>query len=421
MKITALLSVVIIFCSQLSGQEPPSGLAVADFAGRGVPANDAATLADRFSAELSATGKFRVIERSRLSEIIKETAFQQAVCSDPACAADLGKLVAAKKIILGSVAKVGGVFTVNIRLVSVETGQIEQNLSEDCDCGIEELLTGTLRRMARKLAGVTGANEGAIVSLQKGEASVFVKSAPDSARVLVDGRIMDGVTPLTVQGLPAGRHDIRVQKGDLAATTIVSLGARQIKKLQLMLKQQETALKVLTNPSEAEIYINVQPTRSRWFDQLTPAVFENPKGDSLRLTLFKPGFLDSTFTVILSKNKENMVSVDMKAADPEYLKLQNRFLSQRMKRRVGFRLSLASALLAVAGTTAVVLAQKDYGDAEDIKNRLDQAVILSGPDYDRDVDLNKQKNDDGNLKSTLGYGLLGAAAAGVGVGLFLYF
>ncbi|MFH0918981.1 MAG: PEGA domain-containing protein [Fibrobacterota bacterium] len=401
--------------------EAPVSVAVADFAARGVAANDAAAMADRFSAELSAAGKFQVIERSRLSEIVRETALQQAVCSDPACATDLGKLLAAKKIVLGSVSKVGGIFSVTVRFVNVETGQIEQNLSEDCDCGIEELLTATLRRMARKLAGVTGSGEGAIVSLQKGEASVFVKSIPDSARVLVDGRIMDGVTPLTVQGIPSGRHDIRVQKGNLAATTIVSLGARQIKKLQLTLRQQETALKVLTNPSEAEVYVNAQPTRSRGYDQLTPAVFESPKGDRIRLTLFKPGFLDSTFTVVLSKNTENMVSVDMKAGDPEYLKLQNRFLSQRMKRRVGFRLSLASVLLAAGGTTSVLLAQKDYRDATDAKNRLDQAAILSGPDYERDVALNKKKNDAGNLKSTLGYGLLGAGTVGLGAGLYFYF
>lgn len=396
-------------------------LAVADFTGRGVSAGDAAAMADRFSAELSSTGKFQVIERSRISEIFKEAALQQAVCSDPACATDLGKLVSAKKIVLGSVSKVGGIFTVNIRLVNVETGQVEQNLGEDCDCGVEELLTNTLRRMARKLAGVGGAAEGAIVSLQKGDASVFVKSAPDSAMVLVDGRIMDGVTPLTIQGVPSGRHDIRVQKGNLAATAIVSLGARQIKKLQFTLKPQKTALKVLTNPSEAEVYINAQPTRSRWYDELTPAVFNAPGRDSLRITLFKPGFLDSSFTVALSKNKENLVSVDLKAGDPEYLKLQNRFLALRFKRRVGFRLSLASAALAAGGVAAVILSQKDYGDAKDAQALLEKSVIKAGPVYENALDENKSKNEAGDFKATTGLGLFGGAAACLAAGLVLFF
>jgi hypothetical protein len=271
------------------------------------------------------------------------------------------------------------------------------------------------------MAGIAGSAEGAIVSLQKGDAAVFIKSAPDSARVIVDGRIMDGLTPITAQGLPAGRHDIRVRKGDLAATVIVTLSARQLKKLRLTLKPQKTALKVLTNPSEAEVYEDAQPTRSKWYDQLTPAVFDGFDRDSIRLTLFKPGFMDTTIRVLLAANKENTVSVDLTGADPEYQKLQRRFLKQRGQRRLGFRLSLASAVLAACGTAFVFLAQKDYRDAESAKERLDKAVIRTGAEFDATAGENKDKNASGNLKSTLGAGFLGVAAAGFGAGLCLYF
>jgi hypothetical protein len=125
--------------------------------------------------------------------------------------------------------------------------------------------------------------------------------------------------------------------------------------------------------------------------------------------------------VALSRNKENLVSIELKPADADYLKLQTRFLSQRAKRRVGFRLSLASLVLAAGGATSIILSQKDYQSAKEAKSRLDQAVILSGPDYNSDLALNKKKNDAGNLKSTLGYGLLGASALGLGIGVYLYF
>jgi hypothetical protein len=322
--------------------------------------------------------------------------------------------------VLGSVAKVGGIYTVNIRLANVETGGVEKSFSEDCDCGIEELLTATLRRIAYKLSGVSGLGEGAIVSLHKGDASLFVKSVPDSAMVLIDGRIMDGMTPVNIQGLPSGRHDIRVQKGDLVATAIVTLSSNRIRKLSLRMSKQETALKVLTTPSEAEVYIDARISRSRWPDQITPALFNRVKSDSFTVSIFKPGYLDTAITVHITPNKENLISFDLVKAEPALEIFQNKLLKQRSERRLGFRLILGSVLAAAGGGTAVYLAQRDYGRALEIKEILELSVVQNA-DRIALEDENAAKTRSAEMKSYLGYGLFGAAGAGIAIGMVLYF
>lgn len=400
---------------------PKPSLAVSDFQGRGVSAEEALTLSDRYTAEIMQTGRFQVLERSRISEIMKEHAFRQSWCNDAACAVEIGRLIAVRKMVIGAVSRVGGIFTVNVRMVDVETGAIETNLSEDCDCGLEEVLTGVLGRMASKMAGTAGKGEGAVVSLDKGDASLFVKSTPEGARVLVDGRIMDGVTPLTVQGLPAGRHDVRVQRGDSAASAILTLRSRRIERVRLALRRQETALKVISAPSEAEVYLNCRPGKSRWPDETTPALFEGGLDSVIHITLFKPGYFDTSFTVLTARNKETSVNVSLAAADTGYRNLQERFVIQRKHRHWGFRLCLGAGLLAAGGAAAVILALKDYDDAEAAKTTLDQSVIRSGPGYEGLLKENKDKSDSGNLKATAGVGLFGAAAACLGAGLLLYF
>ncbi len=396
-------------------------LAVSDFIFRAVSENDAAAMADRLSAELSATNAFKVLERTRMKDVFAEAAFQQTWCDEPACATAIGKLISVQKLVLGSISKVGSIYTINIRLVDVGTGEVEKNLSEDCDCAIEELLVSVLKRMAGKIAGTSGSNEGAIVSLDKGNASLFVKSIPDGAKVFVNGRIIEGLTPLTIQGLPAGRHDIRVQKNDSSASVLTDLSSRKIKRLKLKLKKEKTTLKIFTEPSEAEVFINSIPRRSNYPNQISPAVFNNFNKDSARIYIFRNGFFDTTAIAIIRKNRENVISLKLVEGDTTYKKLQDKFIKSRWERRLGFKLSVSSITLAMAGTAALFMAEKDFSEANDLKTRLDNASIRTGSEYDAVKALNKEKHDSGQIKQNAGIGIISTGAFLGLLGIYFYF
>jgi len=128
-------------------------IAALDLTGEGIPASQLRALSDRLRHELFATGRFRVMERARMQDILKEQGFQVSGCVSTECVVEAGQLIGVQRIVAGSLGKVGTVYTVNIRLINVETGEIERTAVKDCRCSIEDVLTRTLAEAAVELAG----------------------------------------------------------------------------------------------------------------------------------------------------------------------------------------------------------------------------------------------------------------------------
>jgi len=125
-------------------------IAVAEFSAQGVSASDAAVIADILRNELVKTGGFKVIEKQNMERILAEQAFQQSGCTTEECAVRLGKLLNIQRIIVGSFGKLMDKYLVNLRVVSVETGEI---IFGDSVGGrsVEEMETG-LKGVAARIA-----------------------------------------------------------------------------------------------------------------------------------------------------------------------------------------------------------------------------------------------------------------------------
>ena len=159
-------------------EEDTITLAVLDFGGQNVDSTVTIPLADRFRSELLETKKYAVMERTEMHKILEEQNFQRSECVDQTCAVEAGQLIAVKKIVTGTVAKIGGIYTVNTKMLNVATGRIDKNVSEDCDCPIEKVLTETMKRIAFKMAGLKVEERKTKITAQRGDASLFVKTEP---------------------------------------------------------------------------------------------------------------------------------------------------------------------------------------------------------------------------------------------------
>ncbi len=100
-------------------------LAVIDFEAKGVARSAAQTASDWLRTEIINTGAFRVIERSAMDTILKEQAFSMTGCTDTSCAVKVGKLLSAKKMLIGSIEKWNDRVFVNGRIIDVEKGVAE--------------------------------------------------------------------------------------------------------------------------------------------------------------------------------------------------------------------------------------------------------------------------------------------------------
>jgi TolB-like protein len=157
---TALLCIGMSASGQ-DAQEPELAagstpfVAVKSMQARGISEDEAATLSDVLRGKLMESGRFRVMERGQMEEILREQAFQQSgACTEEACLVEMGQLLGIEQLIAGSIGKVGSAYAINARVISVKTGEILHTVAHHYTGPIESLLTSEMNVVARKLAGL---------------------------------------------------------------------------------------------------------------------------------------------------------------------------------------------------------------------------------------------------------------------------
>jgi TolB-like protein len=128
-----------------------TNIAVVDLRGYGISEMDALALTNRLTTELFKMGIFTVLEREKMQDILNEQGFQQSGCTTSECLVEAGKLLNVQQIVGGSVSKIGEFYTIELRMIDVESGKILSVANEDIEGSIGEVLTRGIRKTAIKL------------------------------------------------------------------------------------------------------------------------------------------------------------------------------------------------------------------------------------------------------------------------------
>ncbi|MEE9167492.1 MAG: DUF5683 domain-containing protein [Candidatus Neomarinimicrobiota bacterium] len=120
---TSILPVLTLIFSAVCAQDTRPTVAVVDFEGRGISQLEAQTLTDRFRSSIANTGGVRLVERRMMEEVLQEQGFQQTGCTSDECAVEVGQLLGVQQMFGGAIGKVGETFTIDARMISVETGE----------------------------------------------------------------------------------------------------------------------------------------------------------------------------------------------------------------------------------------------------------------------------------------------------------
>lgn len=140
------------FIQQVYGQTQARRIAVLDLRGDGVSDSEARTLTDRLRSRLVNTGAFIVLEREQMDEILNEQGFQQSGCVSDECLVEIGRMVGVQEMVGGSIGKIGSTYTLDLRIIDVQSGRIMKTVSEDYRGDADGLL-GVLDVAAQKIAG----------------------------------------------------------------------------------------------------------------------------------------------------------------------------------------------------------------------------------------------------------------------------
>ena len=116
---------------------------------------DLSAIAGRFETELSKTGQLQVLERRNMDLILQEQGFQQSgACNSSECQVQVGQLLGVDRIITGTLTKVDKLYTLNLKMVDVGSGQNALSHALDIRGSLEDVMRGGCYEMAQIFAGL---------------------------------------------------------------------------------------------------------------------------------------------------------------------------------------------------------------------------------------------------------------------------
>jgi TolB-like protein len=126
MKIIIIVFIIII-CNQIYSQDKNITLAILDFENNCIQDREkfdplTSGIPSMLASKLTNITKLKFVERERLNDVLNELNLDQSTEIDPSTAQNLGKLLGARALILGSFMILDDKMRVDLRIVETETG-----------------------------------------------------------------------------------------------------------------------------------------------------------------------------------------------------------------------------------------------------------------------------------------------------------
>jgi hypothetical protein len=199
------LLLLVISTFLYSQQKPLPAIAVCDLTSQGINQRESNSISVQLCTALQKTGKFHVVERTKMLEICKK---QKRICTTDSCLLKIGKLLGLNTIVAGSL---GGVLAV--RILDVETGNLIACDSVNYRIGMD---SGTVCKFIEKLVRgfFMGINKSILVSARQ-------ENVADVKRLLADGADVNthdsaGSTPLHIAAAEGNAGLVKLLIGNAA-------------------------------------------------------------------------------------------------------------------------------------------------------------------------------------------------------------
>ena len=141
----------ILFIASLFAREY---IAIVDFEGIDVSENQARALTQRLTSEMIALEVYQVLERSEMKRLLDEQKVQYSGCVNMKCAVEIGKMIGAKFMVVGSISNLGSTYSIDARLINVETSESYVSAKYDTSGEIDMLLKDGMVSVAHQLSEI---------------------------------------------------------------------------------------------------------------------------------------------------------------------------------------------------------------------------------------------------------------------------
>ncbi|MDZ7266343.1 MAG: CsgG/HfaB family protein [candidate division KSB1 bacterium] len=163
-KDTGWLAILLfLFCvvTASPGQEEKPRIAVLDFQSIGCDSSLGLAASEILRTELGSLGTYRIIERSQLMKVMQEQSLQLSGAVDEQAMVEIGKILGARMVVVGSLVRTGRTFTLNSRFIDVQTAEVRK--SQNIRGNSEDEISNMCSSLA-KVISEEGTSSGGTVS-----------------------------------------------------------------------------------------------------------------------------------------------------------------------------------------------------------------------------------------------------------------
>lgn len=137
----------------------------------GVSSNSIPIITDTLYATLLKSQWFRLVTREDMAKILTEHKLQMSdICDSSARVVEFGKILNAEKMLIGTVSKLGTTYQVVLKLVNVETGEIEKAGQAEASGNVKVLMQ-LVKKAAADLLKQAGKQEPSTTAKAAGDAT----------------------------------------------------------------------------------------------------------------------------------------------------------------------------------------------------------------------------------------------------------
>ena len=189
-------------------------------------------------------------------------------------------------------------------------------------------------------------------------------------------------------------------------------------------EEKSRYLHISTNPSYADAYTNsMRKNFDSNPDYKLPGFIEVPAEEpTVLVTLFKPGYKDTTINVTLSDADTSYLIVSLTPSyEDTYLEYQQKALSHRARKNFGHKLIITSAFPLLASGIAAIITQYNIEQAQEKKDLAEKSVIREGEEYNLNLERYDSYRDKAETAKTTSLVTLIAGASLLTFGIILSF
>lgn len=179
--LTTLLCLLLFPLNAINAQQEPIYVGVLDLDIGNVDAEEAKIVSERLRYYIGTSTLFQLFERGKMTEILTEQGFQNftGVCDSDECIVQIGKIIGVEKMIAGSIGQVGQTFTLHVRMIDMETAEVEHQSFANSNTIDDVLNSGTsfvINDLIEKITGVSTSNRSSVQS--PGQAQEQISTPP---------------------------------------------------------------------------------------------------------------------------------------------------------------------------------------------------------------------------------------------------